>query len=140
VIDGDMKGENDTLRIQIAPDGYPIIAYHAGQTFKVAKCLDPQCGQTEINVVAQTGPIWNQPSIGFVPERFPVLAFWGPGRVLTIAVCQDDACTETSVTTFDSTVGNFTMVLNAAGLPMVAFYRDGGVQLARCNDPTCLSG
>ena len=140
VIDSDMKGENDTLRIEIAPDGYPIIAYHADRTFKVAKCLDPECSQPEINVVAQTGPIWNQPSIGFTPEGSPVLAFWGVGRVLTIAVCQDNACGETSMTAFDSTVGNFTMVLDEDGFPVVAFYRDGGLQLARCTDPACLSG
>jgi len=163
--DAACAGGDDTIRtvdadgdvqigssLKLDASGFPVIVYydHTTDDPKIVHCNDPLCdgGDEEFatfDVDLRGGA--SPPSLALDADGFPVIGFWNHLADLTVVHCNDPACggddDPMSVAASVLVAGAMTMVLDAAGLPVIAFgsgFVSGNMMLARCNDSACAGG
>ncbi|MFW5416213.1 hypothetical protein J0910_06265 [Nocardiopsis sp. CNT-189] len=84
-------------RIEIRPDGRPVLAYRAPEdgSVRLVDCADGACSASEERTL--TGPGWRRPLAGLALDsagRPQLAATTGDGTELTYLACADAGCTE----------------------------------------------
>jgi hypothetical protein len=124
--------------------GNPAVSYQA-QSFKlkVLRCGNSTC--TSGNTIASpdtSGGTAGFSSIQLDAAGNPVVSYNGTGG-LRVLRCGNPTCTagNTTTTPVGSEGLDTSLVLDASGNPVIAFYdRASGVKLLRCGDSTCSAG
>ncbi|WKZ83494.1 MAG: cell wall-binding repeat-containing protein [Acidimicrobiia bacterium] len=137
------------ISLVLDASGFPVISYHDldAATLKVAHCNDANCapGGESIQTVDSSSAVGWYTSLALDRSGYPVISYYDiSNTALKVAHCNDANCAPggESIETVDSAgdVGAFSsLVLDAAGNPMVAYYYSSGsdLRLVSCNDPNC---
>ena len=147
VVDPDSVDSNTSLAR--GPLGVPVIAYHdsANGRLMLARCNDFDCHGDDESIVAvdSDGDVGSSASLVVDAGGNPVVSYYdATNGYLKVVHCNDWSCTrdDESIVAVDrtGTVGAFTsLVLDAAGKPVVSYYDFGNadLKLVHCNDPNC---
>lgn len=128
-----------TGTLEMGSDGLPLVAYYADGNLEVVKCHDASCTQ---RTTTNLGPAIADfiagvaPSVAFGPDGRPVVAYWNSQGHVVLAVCQDEACSRSSIVDFGD-VGSHSLGFASDELPFL-LYNSDGLQYAKCIDPACL--
>jgi hypothetical protein len=131
--------------LQLNSQGNAVVFYSTGGAMELAVCQSADCETPTITTVASVAG--TSPSLGLTDEDMPVMTYDSSGGV-SLAVCDDVVCTgpvtPTLVPGTDTTTSHSSMVLNAAGAPVVSYARTAGqeatLQVTTCDDLTCAGG
>jgi len=125
VVDSTILRDFDTSGITLAPDGIPVMAWYADGTARFARCTDASCQSwNSVDLGRSIADIIGAqiPSVAFMPDGNPVVAFRLPGSEgVALAVCADPGCDDVAVTPFGS-AGSFALAVPDTGLPVLTFY------------------
>ncbi len=138
--------------LAIGTDGNPVISYFDASNgyLKVARCNDRGCtgGDETLSTVDSHGPVGGYSSLAIGMDGNPVVSYYDEsGGGLKVARCNDPGCTggNETISTVDSTqnVGAYSsLAIGTDGNPVISYYdgSNGGLKVARCNDPACAGG
>jgi hypothetical protein len=125
------------------PEGLWAVAYPEilGGEFRLARCANPACTEVTVSIFDDTAYpdlLHNDVELSFGPDGLPVVAFKS-GRDFKIAVCHDPACSQATVTLFDSPSSGRvrSLMMGPDGYPIVFYEVDGSEWLAVCETPMC---
>lgn len=131
------------VAIVVPSDDRPIVAFADSQTrVRLARCADPSCTTAE-EVVVDPNPdaSWvNSLELRLGRDGLPVLGYALAAQGVRIARCSDLACTAPTVTTVGTDTGDLVtsaLEIGADGIPVMAYYSDGSLLFARCDDLPC---
>ena len=137
--------------LKLTSTGIPVIAYNdeTNADLKLAVCDTLLCTHPTITTIATTNALAYSLSMSMTANDTPVIAYSENGSsgsvsYLKLAVCNNTACTNPTISIVDSTtdgVGYISMALNAADAPVVSYfdYFTGRLKLAVCNTTACTS-
>ena len=137
--------------LKLTSTGIPVIAYNdeTNADLKLAVCDTLLCTHPTITTIATTNALAYSLSMSMTANDTPVIAYSENGPIgsvsyLKLAVCNNTACTNPTISIVDSTtdgVGYISMALNAADAPVVSYfdYFTGRLKLAVCNTTACTS-
>ena len=147
--------------LAIASDGLPTIGYQddTGQferfpmsRIKVIHCADIACTSAATtrtidtvpsNGGSRSGGMPGGVSIAFSPTGLLHLTYLSGFNVLKIVTCSDPTCTFPSIFVVDQfpgadTTGWFpSLAIGRDGLPLISYFRDGGLTVAHCVNAAC---
>ena len=137
--------------LKLTSAGTPVIAYNddTNADIKLAMCDTLLCTSPTITTIATTNVLAYSLSMSMTSNDTPVIAYseYGSGGSvsnLKLAVCNDTACSNPSISTIDSPpdgVGYISIALTSADVPLVSYhdYQNGYLKLAVCNNKACTS-
>jgi len=137
-----MRGDQDLYytTVVIPLDGRPVAI--TGFAATVARCTDPECTTLE-SLVIEESDNWIGGDITVGRDDLPILVYPDVAEraaPVKVAACLDPACTETAITTLDSTYGAWSrprIVTGSNGLPVIAYPAWDQLRIAVCGDPAC---
>jgi hypothetical protein len=129
-------------------DGSTVVAYQNIDDFYlyIASCGASSCAGVEpirVDALADAdGTRWfaNNVALAVLPDRRPVAAFPQGNGELRYVECLDTSCSQTETQTIrDGLLENVTatITVGANGLPVLAYYADGRLEVASCGDTSC---
>ena len=145
--------------VAIAGDGLPTIAYQddtGGQSagsvtkIKVTHCRNPACTSASVSTTIDTVPPnggsgEGEPggvSMAASPTGLLYIGYVSGQRALKIATCFDPACQNVLPYVAEQAPAGYTgwfpsLAIGRDGLPLVSYFRDGGLSVAHCVNISC---
>ena len=132
--------------ITIGADGLPVISYldDTNMDLKVAKCTDGDCSDANLYTLdTGVGTLLSSTSIAIGTDDLPMISYYdSPNTALKVAKCNNEACSDTSLSTVDSTgsVGRGSSItIGADGLPIISYFDDtnNGLKVTKCGNLAC---
>jgi hypothetical protein len=130
--------------------GNPVISYSDGtnRKVKVAHCNDPECAGSDesIQSPATAAGFLGRTSLALDAAGNPVVSYLDIGESrIKLLHCNDPACAgnNESIQSPDPSFAGGTgasLVLDAAGNPVISYAGIDDLRLAHCNDPACTGG
>ena len=126
--------------------GFPVISYYSytNSSLELAVCNDAVCSSAaDIRTLDSGGDVGWFTSLALNSNGFPVISYYDSSEDdLKVAVCNNAACTQPTITIVDSTgdVGRYTsLALTNSDYPIISYYDldNGDLKVAICNDITC---
>ncbi|WP_017592217.1 hypothetical protein [Nocardiopsis potens] len=117
-------------RIEIRPDGRPVVAYRAPEdgSVRLVDCADAACSASEERTL--TGPGWRRPLAGLALDsagRPQLAATTGDGAELAYLACADTGCTEVrrvDLAPLERPLDDVVLTLDAADRPRLLVKPD----------------
>lgn len=141
---------DNSLRLDAA--GNPVIAFwDNGRSLRLAHCANPTCSSGTITHTLDSDEVLAEVSLALNAAGNPVISYFsgsldGRHGNLKVATCADPDCAAgTVLATVDGGNGDnlaglaSSLVLDAAGNPIVSYTGIRGLKVVHCGDPTCTS-
>jgi hypothetical protein len=132
--------------LALTTDNVPVISYYdfTKDVLKLAFCDDAACLNPTFSILDGSGASGMSSSLALTtPGNIPVISYsdW-INKDLKLAVCNDSACTSSSVSTLDSigdVWGVTALALSATNIPVISYsdLTTKDLKLAVCNDSAC---
>ena len=130
--------------LKLTSAGTAIIAYddETNEDLKLAVCDTIACAYPTVTTIAATNVGASSISMSLTATDTPVIAYTGyspdaPRYNLQLAVCNDTACSNPTISTVDSPpegVGFVSLALNSADIPVISYHSEGSLKIAVCNN------
>jgi len=141
---------DNSLKLDAA--GNPVIAFwDNGRSLKLAHCANPTCSSGTITHTLDSDEVLAEVSLALNAAGNPVISYFS-GNLdarhghLKVAACADPNCSAgTVIATVDGGDGDSltglasSLVLDAAGNPIVSYTGIRGLKVVHCGDTTCTS-
>lgn len=149
-----LPGVGMDTALAVGRDGLPIIAFRDGDdsALKVARCSDERCTQAVILTMVRAPGMdpAHDSALVLDPTGLPIVAYadWSDDGVY-VARCENQNCSSVTVRRVDreedGTSGDVSLVLDARGLPVVAYRQrlpgderaSRVLRVVRCEDIAC---
>lgn len=151
----DAGGDVTHVSVQLDAAGFPVVAYRDQQVavLKLLHCNDRDCagGDESITVADANGDSGYDVALDLDGDGFPVIAHHeSPLNNFRLVRCNDADCagndeTSTVVEAGGGGIGQVTgrapdLIIDADGLPAIAYLSGQNAILMRCNDASCAGG
>jgi hypothetical protein len=136
--------EFEFVAVAVPADDRPLIAYlkNASAEIHLARCADPEC-RAITSARVDSNPDRSLPvsiELRLAPDGAPILGYAFANGVARIGRCSDLDCSKPTVTTVGTggiETDTAALGIGQDGVPVLAFYSDGSLRVARCDDTTC---
>lgn len=138
--------QEEFVAIAVPPDDRPVVAFVSDSDggIRIARCSTPACNAVDTVRIDANPDGWlvNSLELRLATDGTPVLGYALVNGEAGIARCDDLACVSPAVVPAGTKGNDMTTAslgIGPDGVPLLAFYSDASLLVARCRDEACAS-